>query len=320
MSGTKKDTPCADGGSAWPADRAPPAGISEGLFLLRDPNWRDKVYVGGLLLLVPITGWFTALGYRKAIIERLYRGTEPLLPEWRNAMWSHTWEGVKAAAVIYAQFLPLSVLLAAILATRGVRMDPRMAAAAGFFVLFPIFSTLAFPLAVAVATWPDGPAYLHLGEAALFLLGYAAITFIIPAGFLQVSRTGRYTAAFGYHHSLPFLARNFRPYMGAWYRSIVMSLCGHFAVPFSPWGVVWCYLGIIYAFNRVLADELARNNMLAPESWFTRLWDKPVVLVPAGRWSAVVADPVKPTATAVARVGPAFVPLPRAVAGFVMRS
>jgi Protein of unknown function (DUF4013) len=260
------------------------------------------------------------LGYRKAIIERLYRGTEPLLPEWRSAVLTHTWEGVKAAAVIYAQFLPLSVLLAAILAARGVRLDPRMLAAAGFFVLFPIFSTLAFPLAVAVAAWPDGPAYLHLGEAVLLLLGYAAITFIIPAGFLQVSRTGRYIAAYGYHNSLPFLSRNFRAYIRAWYHSIVMSLCGHFAVPFAPWGVVWCYLGIIYAFNRVLADELARQNMLAPESWFMRLQDNPIVLVPAGRWSAIVGDPVCSTVTAVVRVGPTFIPLPRAVAGFVMRS
>jgi len=34
-----------------------------------------------------------------------------------------------------------------------------------------------------------------------------------------------------------------------------MSLLGHFCLPFSPWGVVWCYLGITYLFNEVPQPE-----------------------------------------------------------------
>jgi hypothetical protein len=291
-----------------------PPGVAEGLFLLYDPDWRRKVFTGGLLLMIPFVGWFATLGYRKALIARLFRGDRPPLPEWRGEVWAHTREGLKAAAVIFAQYLPLGLALAAILVSRGARFEPALLAAPAFFALFPIFSTLAFPLAVVYWAWPVGPAYLHPLEAAGLLAGYAAVTFVIPAGFLQVSRTDRYAAAFRYHESLPFLARNFRAYVLAWYRSGAMSLCGHLAVPYSPWGVVWCYLGIIYSFNRVLADELARRGGLAPDSWFARLDRDGLALEPVGRRTFRAADG---GGVAVAQVGPVFVPLPGAVARVV---
>ena len=179
--------------------------------------------------------------------------------------------------------------------------------------MFPIFSTLAFRLAVAYWWFPGGPGLLHTGEAAALLTGYTVITFVIPAGFLQVSRTGEYLSAFRYDRSLPFLVRNFRAYVLAWYRSSVMSLCGHFAVPYSPWGVVWCYLGIIYSFNRVLFDDLRRRGDVREESWFARLDRERLMLEPIGRRTFRVSVPGGEP-TAVIKIGPAFIPLPRAVA------
>ena len=38
----------------------------------------------------------------------------------------------------------------------------------------------------------------------------------------------------------------------AWWHSGLISLCSHFALPFSPWAVVWCYLAIIFLFNELL--------------------------------------------------------------------
>lgn len=301
-------------GAASEVTDEPPPGVAEGLFLLHDPDWRRKVFVGGLLLMIPFVGWFATLGYRKALIPLLFHGDRPPLPEWRGRVWTHIWEGLKAGAVIGVQYLPLGVALAALLVSRGARFEPALLAAPVFFALFPIFSTLAFPLAVAYWAWPGGPAVLHLWEAGALLAGYALVTFVIPAGFLQVSRTGRYSAAFRYHESLPFLVRNFRAYVLAWYRSSAMSLCGHLAVPYSPWGVVWCYLGIIYSFNRVLADEMARAGELSPDSWFTRLDRDGIPLLPAGRRTLTAAVPAAGEEVPVGRVGPVFVPLPRAVA------
>jgi hypothetical protein len=239
------------------------------------------------------------------------------LPEWRGEVWSHIWEGFKASAVIFGQYLPLCLALAGLLYFRGAAFDPILLNAAVFFALFPIFSTLAFPLAVAYWSWPLGSEYLHLWEAAVLLLGYGAITFVIPAGFLQVSQTGRYATAFRYHDSLPFLVRNIKAYVLAWYRSGAMSLCGHFAVPYSPWGVVWCYLGIIYSFNHVLADELRRTGQLDPNSWFARLEQNRIVLEPVGKLSFLATVPGTAVRVAGARVGPVFMPLPWAVARLI---
>jgi hypothetical protein len=56
-----------------------------GAFVIRDPHWRNKIFFGGLLLLLvhPI-GWPTTLGYRKELIARLFSGAEPILPEWKG--------------------------------------------------------------------------------------------------------------------------------------------------------------------------------------------------------------------------------------------
>jgi hypothetical protein len=295
-----------------PGTIAQPPGVAEGLFLLHDPDWRRKVYVGGLLLLIPCVGWFATLGYRKALIPLLFRGDRPPLPEWRGRVWTHIWEGLKAGAVIGVQYLPLGVILTALLVSRGAQFEPALLAAPVFFALFPIFSTLAFPLAVVYWAWTGGPTVLHPAEALALLAGYSVITFVIPAGFLQVSRTGRYASAFRYHESLPFLVRNFRAYVLAWYRSSAMSLCGHFAVPYSPWGVVWCYLGIIYSFNRVLADEMARKGELSPDSWFARFDRDGLTLQPISRWCGI-ATTGEAGEVPVGRIGPVFVPLPRFV-------
>ncbi|QEL16252.1 DUF4013 domain-containing protein [Limnoglobus roseus] len=294
-----------------------PPGVAEGLFLLHDPDWRHKVFVGGLLLMIPVVGWFATLGYRKALISRLFQGDRYPLPEWRGEVWAHIWEGLKAGAVISVQYLPLCFALAALLASRDAPFGPRLLTASVFFALFPIFSTLAFPLAVVYWAWPVGVAYLHPLEAVALLAGYGAVTFVIPAGFLQVSRRGRYAAAFRYHESLPFLVRNFRAYVLAWYRSGAMSLCGHFAGPYAPWGVVWCYLGIIYSFNRVLADELARKGELSPKSWFARLDRDRLVLKPVRRFTFLVTVPSTGDVDAGVRVGPVFAPLPKAVARLI---
>src|SRR5262249_932348 len=124
-------------------------------------------------------------------------------------------------------------------------------ALAAFFVAFPIFSTLSLPAACALlAASPHH--WLSAGEAAAFTLAFALVVFAIPAGFLEVSRTGRHRSAFAFWRTLPFGCRPLRAYCGAWWRSGAMSLLGHLAVPLSPWGVVWCYLAVLVLFNELL--------------------------------------------------------------------
>ena len=47
----------------------------------RDPDWKPKLFVGGLLMLLcPPVGWTMALGYRRAVGIRLRAGMTPPLP------------------------------------------------------------------------------------------------------------------------------------------------------------------------------------------------------------------------------------------------
>jgi hypothetical protein len=223
-----------------------------GLFMVADPHWRTKVRHGGnLLLFIPPLGWPMALGYRKELVGALRSGREPLLPEWEGRHRRLYIEGLKAMGVIFGYLSPLYLLFLGVLLSQ--RLFPTIEWLYGviFFLCFPIFSTLSFPIAVAFSTfyWPSGA--LSPVAACLFMLAFVLIIFFIPAAFLEVSKSGAYRSAFNIRSAYGTIRDNFRGYCTAWYRSSLMSIIGHFAVPFSPWGVVWCYLGIIYEFNAV---------------------------------------------------------------------
>ena len=244
-------------------------GEISGIFVVRDPLFREKIFFGGLLLLFlhPV-GWPASLGYRKSLISRLFSGEEPLLPVWKGNVWYFFFEGLKAMGVIFGYLSPLYLALFLILYRNGVSPDAHWLLAAAFFCFFMIFSTLSLPLAILYWTFGSAGYRLPVPYAGALLLAFAVVVFFIPAGFLQVSKSGKYRSAFHVFAAFTMLRTHFKRYLLAWYRSAVMSLAGHLALPFAPWGVVWCYLGIIYEFNSILARDAGFRYQ---GSWFERL-------------------------------------------------
>jgi hypothetical protein len=240
-------------------------GHAAGLVALLDPGWRRKLFVAGLWLFVPVLGWPAVLGWRARFVVHLFAPLPAALPAVQGAFLVCVGAGLRAIAVIFAHLLPLYAALCWLLLQRGFCPDGAWFALAAFFVAFPIFSTLSLPAAcVLLAVSPRH--WLSAGEAAAFALAFALVVFAIPAGFLEVSRTGRHRSAFAFWRTLPFVCRHLRAYCGAWWRSGAMSLLGHLALPLSPWGVVWCYLGILVLFN-----ELLVHTGRAPgEGWLAR--------------------------------------------------
>jgi len=237
------------------------------LFMTADPQWRRKLFFAGLVLMLPAVGWPMLLGYRKLTIDRVHSGADPVLPEWGGNFGKCLTEGLKCCAVIAAYLLPASALTWSVIASTGHLRDLPWLPAACFLFAFPIFAPIALPTTLAyLAAVPAEP--LPAWLAALLIAAYAASVFVIPLGFLRVSLTGRYLSAFNLSECAKFGARNARLFLLAWFHSSIVSLLGHFCIPFSAWGVAWAYLAIVYLFNEVLVRdkegaELALSSMRA---------------------------------------------------------
>jgi len=65
-----------------------------------------------------------------------------------------------------------------------------------FFLVFPIFSTLSFPLSLIYWSLISDSYQLPFSVALVLLILFTGVIFFIPAGFLQVCKSGNYLTAF----------------------------------------------------------------------------------------------------------------------------
>ena len=224
---------------------------SAGRYVVADPRWKAKLWTAGLVLLIPFVGWPALLGYRREAVFRLADGASPILPDWEAGLWHYLRGGLQAVGVIHLYLSPIYLWFALRVANDAFVASVPWVPVVLFFLAVPIFSTLMIPAGLVYARWML-PA-LDVSEWELYALGAAfqLVVFFIPAGFLNVTRTRRMRSAFAVWPAVRLIARHPRRYLEAWVGSSVMSLLGHFCLPFSPWGVAWCYLGITYLFNEV---------------------------------------------------------------------
>ncbi len=281
-----------------------------GAFVVKDPDWRQKIFFGGLLLLLvhPI-GWPVALGYRKTLISNLTSGTDPLLPTWKGNIFYFFIEGLKAMGVIFGYLSPLYLVLIYLLITNGVLPNISWLYVIFFFLACTIVSTLSFPAVLVYMTFFSTEYRIPwMISLAMFLL-FVLIIFFIPACFLQVSKSGRYRSAFNIPAAYSTLRLHFYPYCRAWYHSAIMSLVGHFALPFAPWGIFWCYLSIIFEFNSIL--QQAEQQPLRP-TWYQRMKDREALLLePTSLGILYQCTNTSDNARCgMLKIGPVLVPLP----------
>ena len=244
-------------------------------FPVADPDWRRKIIRGGWILLIPLIGWPMILGYRSDAVFRLLKDEKPLLPNWERGLGHYLYRGLQAMLIINIYYVPAWIYLIVKFRTHPGGAEIPWLWLAAFFAVLPIFSTLIIP---CLTFWGlfliDHPVFSIPESFALGVL-FGGLTFLIPAGFLNVSRTRRMRSAFNFACGLRLIRDTFPRYVEAWAGSCVVSLIGHLCIPFSPWGVVWCYLAIIYSFNEVpLFCKNAEDRAYLHRSAFPRFRDR----------------------------------------------
>ena len=222
-------------------------------YVRQDPEWKHKVLVGGLwLLLFPPLGWPLALGYRKEALLALVEGRTPFLPRWKGQTVRYLIEGVKAVGVILVYFIPFLCIFWWLGVDDWSTLQQHAVEAVIFVVAILLLMPICLPLLPPVY-WYLFP-WIELSSVEMVVVGivFWGTTFLMPAAFLQVSLAGDFSAAFRVVRVLEFVANNTRAYLEAWSISLLATAAALVLGPAVPWGIFWSYLVIVYTFNEAL--------------------------------------------------------------------
>ncbi len=250
-----------------------------GLYPVQDPDWRAKLRRAGWLLFVPVAGWPMVLGYRKAQVDHFFQPLDHAMPAWHGRHREHFLHGLRAIGVIQGYLAPLWVTLAWLVTSRGYTVGPWSIAALAVCFLAPIFTNVVFPWALLAFALPlRGGPYVTPAEAVTLSVLFHLAVFLLPAGFLRVSATGRFLAAFDFRRTVPFIVRRFRGYLRAWWGALWMNCPAIPATLVAPWSVFWGYVASVAVFNQLLLDEEPSDGVDRPraEGWLVRAKQLPI--------------------------------------------
>ena len=83
-------------------------------FIFDDPNWVQKIIIGGLVSLIPVIGQLIVLGYMIAVGRNVIRGDEQPLPEWAD-FGQFLVDGLYAFIISLVYALPIFIVLCVVL-------------------------------------------------------------------------------------------------------------------------------------------------------------------------------------------------------------
>ncbi|MEM6571677.1 MAG: DUF4013 domain-containing protein [Planctomycetota bacterium] len=248
-----------------------------GLYSRLDADGDARIRWAGRLVFLPIVGWPMVLGYRKALTDHFFAQTDRAMPEWRGRHVEHLWNGVRGIGVIQVYAFP--VWVAFVIALHRSEFTPGAATwiGAAICLLVPIFTNIVLPIAILAASQPlRGGPYLEPGTALALSTAFHVLIFLVPAGFVRVSATGRFRSAFRLDRTLPLIRRRFGDYLRAWWFGLWMNLPILPLVLFCPWLLFWAYVGSLVLFNQLLTDEPVLDGEDRPRtaSWLARAYDR----------------------------------------------
>jgi hypothetical protein len=224
-------------------------------YVMRDPDWKRRIGVGGLLMLVmPPIGWIIALGYRSLVGNRLVDGCSPVLPRWRGNLEVVFRRGAASSGVILGYLTPFFIaywLLGVRTASAPLEHWREIVIFAAAVVLFP---PLAIPTLPGLYALRYNWLHFSAAEISLLVVVFLAAILLLPAAFLQVAQHRRFRAAFNVSAAWRLVASVPRLYFEAWTVSLAVSAVSVLIVPLTPWMLFWSYLVISHVFLQALAS------------------------------------------------------------------
>lgn len=205
-------------------------------FMFRDPSWKMKVLLGGVLSVIPILGFATA-GYMLAVIRNIRDSRLPVMPDWGPEFGEFFTRGFVLAIITFIYTIP-SLIISSIGSVMAQSSE-------GF---------------VAFLGW-------------LFMLGMlaysVAVFFIVQAAVVQYAITSQFSSAFNF----PVLFVTVKNNVGRMLKTLAIYLIGGMVagilvavlvlIPCIGWlATILISVGIIFYLEMVMAYNagfIARN-------------------------------------------------------------
>lgn len=177
-------------------------------FVFDDPNWVQKIIIGGIVSFIPVIGWFLVMGYMIAVGRNVIRGNPEPLPEW-SEFGQYLVDGLYAFVISLVYALPIFLVMCVVLlpalaiggAFEGGGEDLGFAGGLGiccfvaFAVIYGIFMGWLFLPAALARYADDGDMASALRFSEVFAISRANPVVFLMA--LLVSWVASFVAGFG---------------------------------------------------------------------------------------------------------------------------
>lgn len=190
----------------------------------QDPEWMKKVGIAGLIMIIPIIGWFAVLGWGLEITRRVINNDPGTLPDWSNFM-DHLVRGLKGFVVVFVFSLPGLLVNGCQSTVNALIANPDLMRNMDSNTVQMIITSAGF-LALCCGC---------LG----FILSLGA-TFVMPAAFgNMMAKNGDLGAAFRFGEVFGLIRSAIGPYLMTLLGSIIVGII-------IPFGLIACIIGVFF--------------------------------------------------------------------------
>jgi hypothetical protein len=204
-------------------------------FPFRDPQWKNKLLVGGLMYLagfvIPIIPWIFLSGYSVLIMRHIIQENgEPRLPEWKD--WNQIFlDGLRQSGVVFIFILPFLLLF---ILGYGMMFVPQV-----------VFGVMESSSQTSSSTWALVPIVGMLISWVLFatgMLGFIVVSFFLPVSIGHMVATDQFVSAFRIREWWPIFRANLGGFFVAYIVVLGASMVINFVVQFLYLTIIFCCL------------------------------------------------------------------------------